>query len=184
MLCVYYYLYFGVLFVQVLPFPLVPCFLDGCTFPEKLGGGGGSQECCNDWVCYLLLCSLPYPSPEDVNGSCFSIFFLHMFLCFGLHLHCPDKKSTFTPLSYLFLFAILNFFWGGHQNFYWGGPEACLRPHVSYKFYLLLEHVLPFLLVSAELFLSLILTPLFRLLLHRNFSPFLNLLSQRCQRCP
>lgn len=111
-LCVYYYVDFGKLFVQVLPFlpgPLVPSFLDGCTFPEKLGGGGGgSQGCCNDWVCYLLLCSLPYPSPEDVNGSCFSIFFLYTFLCFELHLHCLDKKSTFPPLSYLFLFAILN----------------------------------------------------------------------------
>lgn len=111
MLCVYYYLDFGILFAQVLPFlpgPLVPSFLDGCTFPEKLGGGG-SQGCCNDWVCYLLLCSLPYPSPEDVNRSCFSNFFLHRFPCFELHLHCSDKKPTFPPLSYLFMFTILNF---------------------------------------------------------------------------
>ena len=46
----YYYLEFGILFAQVLPFlpgPFVPSFLDGYTFPEKLGGGG-SQRCRND----------------------------------------------------------------------------------------------------------------------------------------
>lgn len=112
MLYVYCYLDFGILFVQVLPFLpgfLIASFLDRCTFPEKLGSGGGSQGCGNDWVCYLLLCSLPYPSPEGVNRSCFSNFFLNMFLCFELHLHSPDKKVTFPPLFYLFLFAILNF---------------------------------------------------------------------------
>lgn len=48
MLCVYYYLEFGILSVlPFLPAPFVASFLDGCTFPEKLGGGG-SQRCRND----------------------------------------------------------------------------------------------------------------------------------------
>lgn len=50
MFCLYYYLDFGILFAQVLPFlpgTFVQSFLDGYTFPEKLGGVG-SQQCCND----------------------------------------------------------------------------------------------------------------------------------------
>lgn len=110
MLCVYYYIDFGILFVQVLPFlpgPLVPSFLDGCTFPEKLGSGGGSQRCCNDWVCYLLLCSLPYPSPEDVNGSCFSFFFSILFYALGFTctVQIRSPLSLPYPISSFLLFS-------------------------------------------------------------------------------